>query len=67
MVIIDQINMMSFQKPYRPTSKSSSLVITLPKIFTSLMGITSTTKLALSLSKEKDSLMITKVDEDQIC
>lgn len=63
MVIIDRNNMMSFQKPYRPTSRSNSLVITIPKLFTDLLKIDTKTKLSVALGKGEDCLIIRKIED----
>lgn len=64
MVVIDKKSMISFQQPYRPTSNSGSLVITLPKMFTDLLSITKHTRLMVRLGQNGNSLVIEKLKED---
>ena len=58
MVTLDREKMVSFQKPYRPTSSSKSLVITLPKLFTDILGITASTRLVVTMSQTEHSMTI---------
>jgi len=61
MVTIDKDTKTSFQKPYPPTSKSGSLVITIPKMFTNALDISEKTKLMVRLDEQTSSIIIKKV------
>lgn len=65
-MIIDKNELVAFLKPYKASTASTSLVITLPKCFNDVLKIDSKTDLMLRVDKKTKELIITKVDNMNI-
>lgn len=65
-MILDKNNATCFVRPYKASTGSNSLVITLSKFFTDKLGISLESDLIVSLDEENQEISIRKVNAAEL-